>query len=189
MSKARKPAASTAAGLTFDALVLSIRDIDRDLAAQAKRAVNLSVTLRNWLIGWHIEEYERRGVDRAHYGDKLMDRLAEVLTEHGVSRSDRRELYRYRTFYITYSRIVETLSPQFKAIVAGARKPLRSAQPAGEPAIVETASPQSGIAANELINKLSFSHIAELLAIDDPLKRFFYFYCIRGLDSSQRHLG
>ena len=181
MSKARKPAASKAAGLTFDALVLSIRDIDRDLVAQAKRAVNLSVTLRNWLIGWHIEEYERRGVDRAQYGDKLMDRLAEVLTGHGVSRCDRRELYRYRTFYLTYPKIVETLSPQFKAIVAGARTSQRSAQPAGEPAIVETVSPQSGIAADELISKLSFSHIAELLAIDDPLKRFFYeIECIRG---------
>lgn len=181
MSKARKPAASKAAGLTFDALVLSIRDIDRDLAAQAKRAVNLSVTLRNWLIGWHIEKYERRGVDRAQYGDKLMDRLAEVLTNQGVSRCDRRELYRYRTFYLTYPQIVESLTPQFKAIVAGARKLLRVAQPVGEPAIVESVTPQSGLSASELITKLSFTHIAELLPIDDPLKRAFYeIECIRG---------
>jgi hypothetical protein len=41
--------------------------------------VNSSLTLRNWLIGFHIEEYERRGVDRQQYGDKLLDRLAESL--------------------------------------------------------------------------------------------------------------
>jgi hypothetical protein len=87
--------------LTFESLVISIRGIDQDLSAQAGRAVNISVTLRNWLIGWHIEEYERRGVDRAQYGEKLMGRLADELTLQGVSRCDRRELYRYRTFYET----------------------------------------------------------------------------------------
>ena len=65
MSKTKK-ATVKAPGLTFDDLVRSIRDVNSDLAAQAGRAVNLSVTLRNWLFGWHIEEYERRGVDRAN---------------------------------------------------------------------------------------------------------------------------
>jgi hypothetical protein len=35
--------------------VLSIRSVDRNLAAQAGRAINLSLTLRNWLIGCYIE--------------------------------------------------------------------------------------------------------------------------------------
>ncbi len=35
-----------------------------------------------------------------------MDRLAEILTAQGVSRCDRRELYRYRQFYLTYPQIV-----------------------------------------------------------------------------------
>jgi hypothetical protein len=180
MSKARKPKVK-ASGLTFDSLVLSIRGIDKDLAAQAGRAVSISVTLRNWLIGWHIEEYERRGVDRTQYGEKLMGRLADELTEHGLSRCDRRELYRYRTFYLTYPTIVESLPPQFKSIVAVARKLDHSAQNPDEPQIVESPSPQFSIAAKELVTKLSFSHFAELLAIDDPIKRSFYeTECIRG---------
>ena len=65
MSKARKPAASKAAGLTFESLVLSISDVDHDLGIQAGRAVNISLTLRNWLIGLYIAEYEMRGADRA----------------------------------------------------------------------------------------------------------------------------
>jgi predicted nuclease of restriction endonuclease-like (RecB) superfamily len=182
MSKARKPKPpARAPGLTFEELVRSIREVDRDLAAQAKRAVNLSVTLRNWLFGWHIEEYERHGVDRAQYGEKLMGRLADVLAGHGVSRCDRRELYRYRTFYLAYPQIVEALTPQFRSIVSGARKARRPEPGSGDAAIRESAPPQSGIAPGELITRLSFTHFVELLAVDDPLKRSFYeAECIRG---------
>ncbi len=180
MSKARKPIAK-ASGLTFENLVVSIRGIDEDLAAQAGRAVNISLTLRNWLIGWHIEEYERRGSDRAHYGEKLMGRLADELAQQGVSRCDRRELYRYRTFYLTYPTIVESLPPQFKSIVSTPRKSARSGRDSGDPAIGESPTPQFGIDAKHLITKLSFSHIAELLAIEDTLNRSFYeSECVRG---------
>jgi hypothetical protein len=76
--------------------------------------VNASLTLRNWLIGFHIEEYERRGVDRQQYGAKLLERHSELLIQKGVSRCDRRELHRYRQFYLTYPQIVETLPPQLR---------------------------------------------------------------------------
>jgi hypothetical protein len=65
MSKAKKPNWAIAKELTFEHLVGSIRGVDAELAAQAGRAVNISLTLRNWLIGWYIEEYELRGADRA----------------------------------------------------------------------------------------------------------------------------
>ena len=39
--------------------------------------------------------------------------LSERVAARGWTRCDRRELYRYRQFYITYPKIVETLSPQF----------------------------------------------------------------------------
>jgi hypothetical protein len=148
MSKARKPTAK-ASGLTFENLVFSVRGIDEDLAAQAGRAVNISLTLRNWLIGRHIEEYERHGKDRVQYGEKLMGRLAEELTRQGVSRCDRRELYRYRMFYLTYPLIVESLPPQFKSIVSIARKTDHTGRNSGE-----SATPQFGIAAKDLITKL-----------------------------------
>lgn len=98
---------------TFTELVSSIQSVHNELLGQAKRAVNISLTLRNWLIGCYIAEYEMRGADRAKYGDRLMDTLAETLTKQGVSRCDRRELYRYRQFYLMYPQIVEALTPQF----------------------------------------------------------------------------
>ena len=50
---------------TFEQLISSIEATNRQLAQRAKLAVNTSLTLRNWLIGCYIEEYERGGADRA----------------------------------------------------------------------------------------------------------------------------
>jgi predicted nuclease of restriction endonuclease-like (RecB) superfamily len=75
---------------------------------------------------------------------------------------------------------VESLPPQFQSVVA-ARKSARSGRRSADPPIREPAPPQFGIAAHELLTKLSFSHIAELLAIEDPRERSFYeIECIRG---------
>ena len=49
----------------FEKLVGFIRHVHDELAAQAGRAVNLSLTSRNWLIGCYIAEYELYGSDRA----------------------------------------------------------------------------------------------------------------------------
>lgn len=51
--------------LTFTSLVEFIQNLHDELSAQASRAVNLSLTLRNWLIGYYIAEYEQNGMDRA----------------------------------------------------------------------------------------------------------------------------
>ena len=173
MSKARKPTGKSAA-LTFENLVLSIRSVDRDLAAHAGRAINVSLTLRNWLIGCYIAEYELRGADRAQYGEKLMARLAVRLTENGVSRTEERELRRYRQFYQTYPQIREALTPELRKQLPVLAKNLSAP-------IRESATPETGLAGKELITTLSFTHIAELLAIEDPLKRRFYeTECSRG---------
>jgi len=42
----------------FEKLVGSIQQVHEDIAAQAGRAVNISLTMRNWLIGCYIAEYE-----------------------------------------------------------------------------------------------------------------------------------
>jgi len=54
--------------ITFGSLVSGIRQIHNELASQAGRAVNVSLTLRNWLIGCYIAEYELHGTARAKYG-------------------------------------------------------------------------------------------------------------------------
>lgn len=109
MTKPKKSSSPKAARLTFPTLVLSIRNLHRDPDAQAGRALNLSLTLRNWLIGCYIAEYELKGSDRARYGGRGLGRLAVQLQKNGVSRSEDRELRPYRQFYLTYPQIRESL--------------------------------------------------------------------------------
>ena len=153
--------------MKFEQLVGQIRSIHDQLAAQASKAVNLGLTLRNWLIGCHIQEFELRGEDRSKYGERLFDSLAERLDTAGVPSCDRRQLYRYVDFYRLYPQIVGTLSPQFLKLLP-ARPEARN---------VGTLSPLSSnstLPAQAMIEVLSYSHFELLAAIDDPLKRSFY---------------
>jgi hypothetical protein len=137
--------------LYFESLVKTITKIHENLFTQAVKAVNVSLTIRNWLIGFYIHEYELGGRDRAAYGEHLFEKLANRLHELGIKRIYERELRRYRQFYLTYPRIRESLSPEFSV---------------------------GGIT---LIKKLSFSHIIKLMQIEDTLKRTFYeIECIGG---------
>lgn len=155
----------------FSQLAESIRAIDVQLKANVAKAVNLSLTLRNWLIGFYIHEYEQRGNDRAQYGDRLLESLADRLGKLEVSRSEARELRRYRLFYQTYPRIWETLSPEFRNLLPVNQLQLPTS-------IGESSSPELN---RNLLTRLSFSHISELLKCEDPQKRAYYeAECIRG---------
>ncbi|HEX4963829.1 MAG TPA: PDDEXK nuclease domain-containing protein [Thermoanaerobaculia bacterium] len=158
--------------LSFERLVTAIGQAHTELAARASQAVNASLTLRNWLIGFHIAEYEQEGTDRAQYGDTLIERLSARLVRAGVSRAEARELRRYRQFYLTYPQIRESLTPELARI-------LRQQTDASNNR--ESLTPKIGVAASEVLTKLSFTHIAELLQCEDATKRAFYeLECIRG---------
>ena len=163
----------------FAALVAAIRQVDGNLAAQAGRAVNISLTLRNWLIGAYIAEYELCGADRATYGESLLIELAEHLTDHKISNCNRRQLYRYLRFYRLYPKIVGTLSAQLRELLPAG---LPSSQ--AESHVVEnvgTVPPQLQISPDQLIHRLSYSHLELIVDLDDDLKRAFYeIECIRG---------
>lgn len=154
-------------------LVRRIVDIHNQLVERATKAVNLSLTLRNWLIGLSIQNYELEGRDRATYGDRLFSKLAGDLTSRGVSNCSRRQLYHYRDFYLAYPHIVGSLPPQLQDLLPLPEVPA--------PAIVGSLHPQSGEGPHDLLHRLSYTHFEELVAIEDPLKRSFYEEeCVRG---------
>jgi hypothetical protein len=97
----------------FGALVDAIQQVNERLTAQAGRAVNISLTLRNWMIGCYIREYEQNGADRAQYGETLLGALSERLTEAGIEGMAARSLRLYRQFYLTYPQIWQTVSAKF----------------------------------------------------------------------------
>jgi predicted nuclease of restriction endonuclease-like (RecB) superfamily len=160
-------------GLDFKSLVGSIRHIHDEMVAQAGRAVNVSLTMRNWLMGCYIAEYELNGADRARYGDRLLASLSSELKKLNVSACGKRQLYQYLRFYQTYPQIVRSLSAQLHGIALEGISVLQEK--------VRSSAAQTETGSLKLIESFSYSHIEQLVAIDDETKRSFYeIECIRG---------
>lgn len=153
--------------IDYDALISSIAQAHEEAQCNAAQAVNVTLTLRNWLIGYHIVEYEQHGRDRAKYGARLLDALARDLRRRIGKGFTKRYLEMFRRFYLTYpilqSPIAKSLISQF-----GLKLPtLPSA----------TSAPldwQDEDYFARLFQKLPWTHFIELIRIDDPLKRAFY---------------
>jgi predicted nuclease of restriction endonuclease-like (RecB) superfamily len=158
-------------------LLAAFRQTDAALAAQAAKAVNISLTLRNWCFGFYLAEFEQHGTDRAQYGIRLVDEVSARLSQAGLAGVAPRSLRQYRQFYQTYAGIWQTASA--KSLSAMLPQPIWQKLSAKLPAlkIRETPSPEStlpAVPAQQLVERLSFSHFAELLQLDDPLQRVFY---------------
>jgi predicted nuclease of restriction endonuclease-like (RecB) superfamily len=170
--------------LNFDGLVAAIERTHSALAEQASKAVNLSLTLRNWFIGYYIAEFEQSGIDRAQYGARLLDKISARLAQAGMEGVAARSLRQYRQFYLTYPQIWQTPSAKFLQGLLPRNTwqtlSAKLASAAGD--IREAASPESGrLPADLLVERLSFSHFVELLQLEDSLQRRFYeIECIRG---------
>lgn len=111
----KSPSAPSATPGDLDALVSAIVRIHGQSQALAAKAVNTSLTVRNWLIGHRIVAFEQQGKDRAAYGERLLPALDQRLAVAGLKRVDARELRRFRLFYSVYPQIRETLSPEWLA--------------------------------------------------------------------------
>jgi hypothetical protein len=78
----------------------------------ANRQVNYAYTLRNWLIGMHLFEFEQKGQHSAEYGDNLYLNSAKSLREKKVKGLSLTMLNTCRQFYLIYSQIIQTAAEQ-----------------------------------------------------------------------------
>lgn len=166
---------------SFDLLVGSIREIDSKFVSSAVKAVNVSLTLRNWCIGAYISEFELHGSNRAGYGDRLLFSVAKDLQSAGLKRCDQRELQRYVLFYRRYpnfsSLLPEAVKDQYLSICSADG----DSQNTYIGGIEETVSPKFRTPPEKLITSLSFSHLSEIMEIENPVKRLFYeIECMKG---------
>lgn len=142
--------------MKFEILADSIKCINVKAGNAAKSAVNQLMTLRNWAIGYYIVEYEQGGSDRAEYGACLLKNLETQINEKGMNST----LFKWcRQFYLMYPQIGATVSTKLELPDLG-----KSA----------TVSHQFVTDPEILINNLSFSHIREIMVIDNDFERFFY---------------
>ncbi|SDC59880.1 PDDEXK nuclease domain-containing protein [Niabella drilacis] len=171
----------------FKQLITAIEQVHQRLQAQAAGAVNRALTLRNWLIGYYIVEFEQKGYERATYGQQLLEKIAATVTINGISATN---LRLFRQFYIVYPQIRQTMSDELKLLLytenqnIAIRQTVSDELQAPSPA-VQNSHPSSStpvaLPPEKIISRLSFSHLVELTKIEDPLKRCFYeIECIKG---------
>lgn len=99
--------------MNFEKLIQNLQLTHDTLLTSASKAVNTAMTVRNWLYGYYIVEYEQNGEDRAKYGARLLKELAENIPVKGISETNLRI---FRQFYLTYPAISHTLSDLLKQV-------------------------------------------------------------------------
>ena len=63
---------------SFNDLTSIIQTTHDAAQSSAVKAINRMQTMRNWLIGYYIVEYEQHGKDRAEYGTQLLKKLEHI---------------------------------------------------------------------------------------------------------------
>ncbi len=61
----------------IDNLTNTISQTNTFFLNKVQKQVNSAMTLRNWIIGYYIVEYEQSGKDRAEYGKQLFKAIAD----------------------------------------------------------------------------------------------------------------
>ncbi len=182
--------------MNYDTLIAAISDAHQHAQAGAAGAVNRHLILRNWLIGAYLIEFEQNGEDRAEYGARLIQRVATDLKTRDIGGLGASMLKDCRTFYRLYPQIRQ---PAVGELPAGGLLPIR--QPlVGESAAIEKFAPPVGKLSAQprplpsaVVLRLSWTHLLELIRLDDPWKRAFYENeCLKGNWSKrqlQRQIG
>lgn len=181
--------------MNYNELIAQIDNTHQVLQKSAVKAVNTHITLRNWLIGFYIVEFEQKGDDRAKYGSKLLDKIAGSIQIKGLTSP---ELSRCRQFYSTYKQLLNYLD--FLPIFSHIKNKLLDSQILGsstqefevskrklqtsESELAILGSPTQELQLFEIqedenyyvqiFSQISYTHFAELIKIKEVTKRKFY---------------
>lgn len=153
--------------MDFQNLLQRICQTHETLSARAASAINQSLVVRNWLMGFFIVEFEQNGRDYPEYGQRLLYRVSEELERLGIKAVSYTNLTLYRKFYLVY--------PQFADIVI--QFPELSYQEKPVLPILQTTSEESSqleLKAERLLRHFSFSHFVEFLKVEESQRRIFY---------------
>lgn len=168
--------------MNYGQLLSSVSRVHRAAQRTALGAVNKLHVLRNWTVGYLIVEFEQNGEDRAAYGEQVLKNLRQDLDAAGMTGLGLSTLKGCRTFYRLYPQIGPPAVDHFSAMIAEFEK---SQTLIGQlPVAIETRSSSARrplpLPAEKVLD-LSWSHLLELIRLDDPWKRAFYENeCLKG---------
>lgn len=167
--------------MTFEKLVEDIQNTSDFLQTKATKAVNIHITVRNWITGCFIVEFEQNGSERAIYGSNLLQNLADKINIKGLTAP---ELSRCRQFYKAYPQILGLITQEFNSFIPAKIQPFieeinNQKDTSGifvsktqEYTLAEIHSINSHLI--NLLTNISYTHIVELIKIDELTKRKFY---------------
>lgn len=153
--------------MNFEQLIQTFEQTHNYLQGRAVSAVNQSLTVRNWLFGQYIVEYEQNGEDRAKYGAELLKNIASRLVSSNIKGLSDRSLRNCRQFYLVYPQIDQVIS---RLALPDTIWQMPSAKSGKDLEPTEYKGAEAGI----LISRLSFSLLIELARESNELKRVFY---------------
>ena len=161
--------------VNYNNLLDRIANILVEARTKAVREINKAQVLAYWEVGREIVEFEQKGKARAEYGEELIKRLSEDMTEKFGKGFSEMNLRNMRRFYSEFpTQIQQTLSVKSKKFQtpSGISKTLSRKSTIQETVFAE--SQKSQTVSDEFEPMLSWSHYCELLKIDEPLARSFY---------------
>ena len=152
---------------SFNDLASIVQTTHDAAQSSAVKAINRMQTMRNWLIGYYIVEFEQHGKDRAEYGTQLLKKLEERVDRKGLTTT----LFKWaRKFYRLYPQMMENLPIPICATVMHQLQPIENK----EDTIGASMTHQFVTPGKTIISQLSFTHLREIMTLDDPLARYFY---------------
>lgn len=152
---------------SFNDLASIVQTTHDAAQSSAVKAINRMQTMRNWLIGYYIVEFEQHGKDRAEYGTQPLKKLEERVDRKGLTTT----LFKWaRKFYRLYPQMMENLPIPICATVMHQLQPIENK----EDTISASMTHQFVTPGKTIISHLSFTHLREIMTLDDSLARYFY---------------
>jgi len=164
--------------MNFQILQKQIQFTHHQLYLSTIKSVNTHLSLRNWLIGYYIIEFEQKGKDKAKYGTNLIKELSKNIKIKGLGETN---LKQCRKFFMIYPEISQSLTDLFKNEDINLKSTLNQIATnttfTNKNQLLEKKRNFLTLDCNyysQIIKNISFTHFVELFKIEDEIKRKFY---------------
>jgi hypothetical protein len=158
--------------VNYNNLLDKIANILVEARTKVVREINKAQVLAYWEIGREIVDFEQKGKARVEYGEELIKRLSEDMTEKFGKGFSGMYLRNMRRFYLEFpTQIQQTLSVKSQKFQTPSGK---SETVSRKSSIQQTVSGKFQISrtlSDEFEPMLSWSHYCELLKVEEPRAR------------------
>lgn len=161
------------------ALFEKVSELIEQARKHVAKTVNIAEVYTKYHIGQYIVEEEQEGKERAKYGQQLLKRLSELLTERYGTGWSYASLKNIRQFYIVFSK---RLTSGYPIQTKKANQRLANSQ-----ASKENVNGDNDIVAPKFT--LSWSHYLILMRVENPDARSFYEIECKQQNWSKRQLS